>query len=135
MSKASPFCKVFHCECRSLLSLRRRLAIGKLRRNHGLADLRPDASNPVPMLGTALALRGNSPLSLLIVLEWSRTMIALASQFRRTPQRLSSFRVRYDAPADLLPWADPYIASLFAEDLPAQAEIDTVLEEADDEPI
>jgi hypothetical protein len=23
-------------------------------------------------------------------------------------------RVRYEAPADLLPWADPYIASLFA---------------------
>lgn len=61
-------------------------------------------------------------------------MIAHASQFRRSPKRLSSFRVRYDAPADLLPWADPYIASLFACEGPTQAEIDTVLEDADDEP-
>jgi hypothetical protein len=60
-------------------------------------------------------------------------MIAHVSQFRRIPSpRLSSFRVRYDAPADLLPWADPYIASLFAEEGHSQAEIDTVLEDEDD---
>ena len=60
-------------------------------------------------------------------------MIAHASQFRRVSSpRLSSFRVRYDAPADLLPWADPYIASLFAEESPSQAEIDTVLEDDDE---
>jgi hypothetical protein len=59
-------------------------------------------------------------------------MIAHASQFRRVSgPRLSSFRVRYDAPADLLPWADPYIASLFADDEPSQAEIDTVLDDGD----
>ena len=61
-------------------------------------------------------------------------MIAHVSQFRRVPQqRLSSFRVRYNAPADLLPWADPYIAAPFAEEGRSQAEIDTVLEEGDDE--
>jgi hypothetical protein len=61
-------------------------------------------------------------------------MIAHASQFRRASSgnRLS-IRVCYDAPADLLPWADPYIASLFARDGHSQAEIDTVLEEGDDE--
>lgn len=62
-------------------------------------------------------------------------MIAHVSQFRRVPQRLSSFRVRYDAPADLLPWADPYIASLFAEDGPSQAEVDTVLDNGEDEQV
>ena len=61
-------------------------------------------------------------------------MIAHVSQFRRpSQQRLSSFRVRYDAPADLLPWADPYIASLFAEEGRSQAEIDTVLDDGDDD--
>jgi hypothetical protein len=60
-------------------------------------------------------------------------MIAHVSQFRRMPQQRLSFRVRYDAPADLLPWADPYIASLFAEEGRSQAEIDTVLEDEDDE--
>jgi len=60
-------------------------------------------------------------------------MIAHVSQFRRMPSAdLSSYRVRYDAPADLLPWADPYIASLFADDGLSQAEIDTVLEDDDD---
>lgn len=60
-------------------------------------------------------------------------MIAHVSQFRRVPAPcLSSYRVRYDAPGDLLPWADPYIASLFAEEPPSQSEIDTVLEEDDD---
>ena len=58
-------------------------------------------------------------------------MIAHVSQFRRmSSSRLTSVRVRYDAPADLLPWADPYIASLFAEE--SQAEIDTVLEDDDE---
>lgn len=56
-------------------------------------------------------------------------MIAHASQFRPAPQsRLALLRVRYDAPGDLLPWADPYIASLFASVDESQAEIDTVLE-------
>jgi hypothetical protein len=60
-------------------------------------------------------------------------MIAHASQFRRVPaSRLSTYRVRYDAPGDLLPWADPYIASLFADERPSQSEIDTVLEDDDD---
>lgn len=57
-------------------------------------------------------------------------MVASASQLRPTsPNRLSFVQVRYAAPADLLPWADPYIASLFAEDEDSQAEIDTVVED------
>jgi hypothetical protein len=60
-------------------------------------------------------------------------MIAHASQFRSVPQRPLRVQVRYSAPADLLPWADPYIASLFAEDDESQAEIDTVVVDDEEE--
>jgi hypothetical protein len=55
-------------------------------------------------------------------------MIAHASQFKTVRFRSMPTRVRYAAPDDLLPWADPYIASLFAEE-DSQAEIGTVLDE------
>lgn len=110
-------------------------ATDNLTDSHELALLRPTVSNPVPMLGTAVAFCGQLAANgVLVQPERSHTMIAHASQFRRpSQQRLSSFRVRYDAPADLLPWADPYITSLFAEEGRPQAEIDTVLEDGDDE--
>lgn len=53
-------------------------------------------------------------------------MIAHASQLRSSAVRRSIAQVRYEAPADLLPWADPYIASLFADE-ESQSEIDTVV--------
>jgi hypothetical protein len=40
-------------------------------------------------------------------------MIAQA-HLLRSQSSVSYKRVRYEAPCDLLPWADPYIASLFA---------------------
>ena len=58
-------------------------------------------------------------------------MIAHVSQFKSVRFRSMPVQVRYPAPADLLPWADPYIASLFAEE-GSQAEIDTVLEEGEE---
>jgi hypothetical protein len=84
------------------------------------------------MLGTSVALVGNHVRQ--THLAGVATMIAHVSQFRSAPQsRLTLLRVRYDAPGDLLPWADPYIASLFAsgED-ESQAEIDTVVEYEDE---
>jgi hypothetical protein len=42
-------------------------------------------------------------------------MIAQTSLLRpQSSDSVSYQRVRYEAPCDLLPWADPYIASLFA---------------------
>jgi hypothetical protein len=88
----------------------------------------------MPNVGTAVAFHWQlAAMEFLPGPNGVTPMIAHVSQFRRVPQqRLSSFRVRYDAPADLLPWADPYIASLFAEDDRPQAEVDTVLEDDDD---
>ena len=127
------FCKVFHSNHRGAERHSPWGCRANLTDCHELAILQPILSNPVPMLGTAVAYCGQLAASgVLVQSERSHTMIAHISQFRRVPQqRLSSFRVRYDAPADLLPWADPYIASLFAEE--SQAEIDTVLEDGDDE--
>jgi hypothetical protein len=58
-------------------------------------------------------------------------MIAHASQFRCSARPNVIAQVRYESPGDLLPWADPYIASLFGFADP-QSEIDTwVIDDAD----
>ena len=50
-------------------------------------------------------------------------MVAFSSQFSACrpnhPPRRSPLvaQVRYQSPHDLLPWADPYIASLFASEM------------------
>jgi len=63
-------------------------------------------------------------------------MIAHASMLRSSRQRRSIAHVRYQAPADLLPWADPYIASLFAAEEEARFDFtDASLDESDEEPI
>jgi hypothetical protein len=41
-------------------------------------------------------------------------MHAEASRLASQASSLASPRLHYEAPCDLLPWADPYIASLFA---------------------
>jgi hypothetical protein len=61
-------------------------------------------------------------------------MIAHASQFRSlTVQRHAQIQVRYAAPDDLLPWADPYIASLFAGSDEPQAELQRPHLQVDDD--
>ena len=60
-------------------------------------------------------------------------MIAHGSQFRSSVRANVIAQVRYESPGDLLPWADPYIASLFgfAE---SQSEVDTwVIDDSDDD--
>lgn len=53
----------------------------------------------------------------------------------RSQSSVTYKRVRYEAPCDLLPWADPYIASLFAggdgETLQGKAAYLDDVEEAD----